>query len=148
MVGGAAAFKRHAAFGFWRQDVLPDPERPFRTRGPMGAKITGVLELPPDEVLLGYIRRAVELNERGAAPRARSKARPKPTPAVPPVLKAALRKNRKALAAFEGFPPSHRREYIEWITEAKREETRRRRLATILEWLSQGKPRHWKYVKR
>jgi uncharacterized protein YdeI (YjbR/CyaY-like superfamily) len=66
---------------------------------------------------------------------------------VPADLAAALRRNRKARASFEAFSPSHRREYIEWITEAKREETREKRLATTIEWLEEGKPRHWKYLK-
>ena len=66
---------------------------------------------------------------------------------VPADLAAALRRSRKAREAFAAFSPSHQREYIEWITEAKRAETRERRLATTIEWLEEGKPRHWKYAK-
>lgn len=145
MVGGFAAFKQHATFGFWRQDVLPDPNRLFKSKGPMGSgKLTDASQLPPERVLLAYMRRAVELNETGAPPRARPK--PKPPPKAPDFFLAALRKNKKALATFEGFPPSHKRDYVDWIVEARREETRERRIKAALEWLSQGKPRNWKYM--
>jgi uncharacterized protein YdeI (YjbR/CyaY-like superfamily) len=145
MVGGFAAFKAHATFGFWRQDVLPDPRGLFRSKGPMGARVTDAAQLPSDAVLLSYIRRAVKLNESGPPPRAKSK--PKPPVEVPDDVRAALRKNPKARAAFEAFPPSHRREYVEWIVEAKRDETRRKRLATALEWMAQGKSRNWRYER-
>jgi uncharacterized protein YdeI (YjbR/CyaY-like superfamily) len=146
MLGGAAAFKNHATFGFWRQDILPDPKGLFKSASPMGAKVTDVSQLPSDAVLLQYIRRAVDLNEKGAPPRA--KARPQPPPRMPADFQAALRKNKKALAVFEAFPPSHRKEYICWIVEAKQEETRKRRLATAVEWIAQGKPINWKYLKK
>jgi hypothetical protein len=66
---------------------------------------------------------------------------------VHPELKTALAKNRKARETFEGFSPSHRREYVEWIAEAKGDDTRKRRIATAIEWLSEGKPRNWKYMR-
>lgn len=144
MVGGVAAFKKHATFGFWRQDVLPDPDRLFRSSGPMGSgKLTDVSQLPSDRVLLSYIRGAVELNEKGAPPRAKSK--PKPPPKVPAYFLAALRKNRKALTTFEAFSPSQKRDYVDWIVQAKQEETRQRRIKTALEWMARGKPMNWKY---
>ena len=144
MVGGFAAFKHHVTFGFWRQDVLPDPKRLFKSKGPLGSgRVTDASQLPSDAVLLEYIRRAVGLNEKGAPPRA--KARSKPPVRVPEFFLAALRKNKKALATFEAFPPSHKREYVEWIAEAKQDETRERRLATAVEWMARGKSRNWKY---
>src|SRR5262245_55915369 len=143
MVGGFAGFKRHANFGFWRQDVLPDPQGIFTGSGPMANKVSDVSQLPPDDVLLSYIRAAVDLNEKGPPPRAKPKA--KPPVKVPPRFLAALKKNPKALSAFESFPPSHKREYIEWIVDAKREETRDRRMKTAIEWISKGKARNWKY---
>ncbi|HKS17008.1 MAG TPA: YdeI/OmpD-associated family protein [Planctomycetota bacterium] len=145
MVGGFAGFKAHAAFGFWRQDVLPDPEGLFKTRGAFGGKLTDVSQLPPDEIILQYIRRAVDLNEKGAP--ARFKAKPKPPLKVPPYFMTAIRKNKKALATFEKFPPSHKREYVEWVVEAKQDETRRKRLETAVAWMAEGKARHWKYEK-
>lgn len=145
MVGGFAGFKAHAAFGFWRQDVLPDPEGLFKTRGAFGGKLTDVSQLPPDEIILQYIRRAVDLNEKGAP--ARFKSKPKPPLKVPPYFMTAVRKNKKALATFEKFPPSHKREYVEWVVEAKQDETRQKRLETAVAWMAEGKSRNWKYEK-
>jgi hypothetical protein len=144
LLGGFAAFKHHASYGFWRQDVLPDPHGLFKSRGPMGSgRLTAGSQLPPDRVLLGYIRRAVLLNEAGPPPRKRR--RPKPLPPVPRDFLLALRKNRKALGIFEAFAPGQKREYLEWITEAKHRSTRERRLATAMGWIAEGKTRNWKY---
>ncbi len=145
LVGGFAGFKAHAVFGFWRQDVLPDPHGLFKARGPFGAKLTDVSQLPSDDVILQYIKRAVALNEKGAP--ARFKAKPKPPLKVPAYFMAAVRKNRKALAAYEAFPPSHKREYVEWVVEAKQEETRKKRLGKAIQWMTEGKSRNWKYEK-
>ncbi|KAF0245356.1 MAG: hypothetical protein FD180_1671 [Planctomycetota bacterium] len=151
MVCGVAAFKAHATFGFWRGAQLDDPKGILKAKGTasfMAEKFTDVSQLPPDGVLVDYVKRAVALNESGLkSPMSRAGKKPKPEAKVPPDLAAALKKNAKARAAFESFPPSHRREYIEWITEAKQEETRNRRLATTLEWLAKGKSRNWKYAK-
>jgi uncharacterized protein YdeI (YjbR/CyaY-like superfamily) len=91
------------------------------------------------------VKKAMELNEQGVkAPKRPSK--PKQPLSVPDYFTAALKKNKKALVAFDNFPPSHRREYVEWITDAKTEETRQRRLTQALEWMAEGKPRNWKYM--
>jgi uncharacterized protein YdeI (YjbR/CyaY-like superfamily) len=145
MVGGFAGFKAHAAFGFWRQDVLPEPQGLFKTRGAFGSKLTDVSQLPSDKVIVQYIKRAVALNEKGAP--ARFKSKPKPPLKVPAYFLAAVKKNRKAHETFSSFPPSHKREYVEWVNEAKQEETRQRRLETAIEWMAQGKARNWKYEK-
>ena len=146
MVGGFAGFKQHAAFGFWRQDVLPDPAGLFKSRGAFGGKLTDVSQLPSDEVVRQYISRAVKLNEKGAP--ARFKSKPKPPLKVPTYFMAAVRKNRKALAAYEAFPPSHKREYVEWVVEAKQDETRKKRLETAIAWMAEGKSRNWKYERK
>jgi hypothetical protein len=144
MLGGFAAFKHHASFGFWRQDVLPDPHGLFKSGGPTGSgRLTDASQLPPDRVLLEYIRRAVALNEAGPPPRKRR--RPKPPVPMPRDFRLALRKNRKALGNFEAFAPGQKREYLEWITEAKQSSTRERRLATAIGWIAEGKTRNWKY---
>jgi uncharacterized protein YdeI (YjbR/CyaY-like superfamily) len=96
--------------------------------------------------MIGHIKKAMELNEQSVQPK-RPPKHPKKPLRVPPYLLAALEKNRKARTTFESLPPSHKREYVEWITEAKREETRERRLATAMEWLSDGKAMNWKYAK-
>lgn len=130
------AFKRHCALIFWKGKLILGKERMKYRR------LTSLADLPADKALLGYIRKAVELNETGVKiPRPKSKAKV----AVPGYLLAALRKNKKALATFEAFSPSHKREYIEWIAEAKREETRVRRIETMLKLLARSKSLHWKY---
>jgi uncharacterized protein YdeI (YjbR/CyaY-like superfamily) len=144
-----AAFKQHATFGLWKASLLPDPRGLFAggDDSSMGrAKFADVSELPPDAVLVEYFRAAVALNEQGVKV-AKPKRKPKPEAKVPADLSAALKKNKKALATFEGFSPSHRREYVEWITEAKQEATRQKRVAQAVEWMAEGKSRHWKYQR-
>jgi uncharacterized protein YdeI (YjbR/CyaY-like superfamily) len=151
IVGSMAAFKQHASFGFWKGKLLRDPHELFRTVGDtsMAArKVTDVADLPADRVLLEYIREAVALNEQGVKVPAAKKPAGKKDIKIPDYFLAALKKDRKALAAFEAFSPSHKREYVEWVTEAKQETTRDQRLARAIEWMAEGKPRHWKYVKR
>lgn len=144
---GMAAFKRHASFGFWNHARVMGEEVERDGMGSYG-KMARLSDLPPKRQLLADIKKAMRLNEQGAkAPGPRKTTAPKPPPKTPPDLAAALalKKNAKARAAFEAFAPSHKREYIEWLTEAKREETRAKRLAQALEWLAEGKQRHWKY---
>ena len=138
VVAYSLAFKQHVRFGFWKQKLLDVPAA-MRSK-----KFRSVADLPPDAVLIRVIRAAVALNEAGAKlPRAPRKKRPPPK--APADLVAAFRKSAKAKAAFESFTPSQQREYVEWITEAKREETRSNRLEHSVQWMAQGKTRHWKY---
>ena len=147
VVANMAAFKQHASFGFWKRKLMADPAGLFPARGDSsmgGKKFRSLADLPPDSVLVRYIKAAVALNESGAkVPRPPRKKRPPPR--VPAELAAAFRKNAKARAAFDSFTPSQQREYVEWITEAKREATRRSRLEQSVLWMAQGKTRHWKY---
>lgn len=146
-----AAFQRHCAFGFWKASLLKDPDRILKPAGTeaMGhlGRITSVEELPPDKVMIRYIREAARLNEAGVRA-SRPKRAPARTVEVPPDLASALEKNGKARETFERFPPSHRREYVEWITEAKKPETRAARVATAVEWLALGRSRNWKYERK
>jgi uncharacterized protein YdeI (YjbR/CyaY-like superfamily) len=149
VVGSMAAFKAHAVFGFWKASLLPDPHGLLSVDGKTEmcrAKFTDVSELPSDKIVLEYMRAAVALNEQGVKVE-RPKREKKPEAEVPADLRTALQKNKKAKAAFDGFSPSHRREYVEWITEAKQEATRQKRIAQAIEWLAEGKPRHWKYQR-
>ena len=142
---GMAAFKEHATFGFWHQAMekeLGPLSRGAEAMGLLG-RITTVGDLPDDKTMLRFIKRAVELHDSGTP--LRPPPKPKPPAKVPADLAAALKKHKAAAATFENFSPSHRREYIEWIVEAKREETRRRRLDQAIEMLSEGKTRNWKY---
>ena len=145
-----AAFKEHCSFGIWNAPLLKDPEGilQVKDRNAMGHfdRITSVKDLPADKVILSYLKEAASLNAQGVKKPVAKKA-PKPELAVPAELAAALKKNKKAQAAFEGFSPSHRREYIEWIVEAKTDATRDKRVATTIEWLVEGKSRMWKYQK-
>jgi uncharacterized protein YdeI (YjbR/CyaY-like superfamily) len=137
-----AAFKGHCALIFWKRKLIFGKAALHGGgMGPFG-RLTSLADLPADKVLLGYLRKAVELNETGIkVPRPKSKAKI----VVPGYILAALRKNKKALATIEAFSPSHKREYIEWVTEAKLAETRARRLQKMIQMLAQGKSRHWKY---
>jgi len=150
MLCNMAAFKEHCAFGFWKASLLKDPNGilQVKDRNAMGHldRITSVKDLPPDKVLISYIREAAMLNKNNIKV-ARPKSSPKKELPVPKVLAAALKKNKTAASVFEGFSPSNRREYIEWLTEAKSEETLNKRLATTMEWLEEGKSRNWKYKK-
>ena len=107
--------------------------------------MTSVEELPPRKVLTAYIREAMALNAAGKKPR-KAPAKKRPAPRPPRDLLDALKAEPKALATFEGFPPSHKREYVAWVTEAKREVTRRKRIAQAVAWMAEGKPRNWKYM--
>ncbi|MCW5558137.1 MAG: YdeI/OmpD-associated family protein [Verrucomicrobiae bacterium] len=150
---GMAAFKRHCGFSFWKEKLLlaadwPDHARMKEALERVG-RITTLGDLPSDKILLACIQRAAELNEQGVRTPRPAKARSAKKPLdIPPGLAAALQRHPGARQAFENFSPSHRREYIEWIAEAKREETRARRIETTLAWLSEGKPRNWKYMSR
>lgn len=145
---GMAAFKAHCSFGFWKASLIfgADAEAEREAMGNFG-RITALSDLPSDKVLIAYVRKAVELNEAGVKSPTRSKPRKKEPVEVPDYLTVALKKNRKALAVFEAFRPSHQREYVEWLTEAKRDATRHQRLATAIEWMAEGKPRNWKYQR-
>ena len=146
LMGGMAAFKAHVSWGFWRQTELPDPHKILGREGMMGGgKLTTLSQLPPQRVLVNYVRAAARLNEAGPARRARKK--PRPPAKVPDYFLRVLRKNKQALKTFEGFSPSHKRDYVEWIAEARQEATRERRISTAIEWLAQGKSRNWKYER-
>lgn len=146
MLCAMASFKEHCTFGFWKGSLIVDQggAPAEKAMGQFG-RITSVRELPPKKVLAGYVKDAMRLNEEGVKVPRRAAAKPKQALTVPDDLAAALRRNKTAAVNFEAFSPSHRREYIEWITEAKREETRARRVETALEWLAEGKSRNWKY---
>ena len=142
-----AAFKAHVGFGFWKGALVlgrgtADDERAMGQFG----RITSVKDLPPKKELTALIKKAAKLNEEGV--KVEKKKAPRAELPVPPELAAALAKNKKARANFEAFPPSHRRDYNEWIGEAKREETRAARVKQAIEWIAEGKSRNWKYEKR
>jgi hypothetical protein len=145
---GMSAFKRHCAFGFWLGEmVLGAASTAAAGRDGMGqfGRITSLADLPGDKQLLTLIKKAVQLNDSGVKRPAAPRTAEKQALILPGCFTAALKKNKKALATFEAFSYSHKKEYVEWITEAKREETRQKRIETMLTWLAEGKSRNWKY---
>ena len=148
IVCSMAAFKQHCVFGFWKHALVVKDggDRSGDAMGSFG-RIESLSDLPSRKALAGYVREAVRLNEAGLKlPKATAPKHPK-THAMPEALRAGLAGNAKARAAFERLTPSQRYEYVEWIAEAKREDTRERRLAAALDWIAEGKTRHWKYQK-
>lgn len=152
MMCSMASFKQHCSFGFWKTAIMKDPEGLFTEKteamGSLG-RITSVKDLPADKILIAYIKEAVDLNEAGIKLPTVNKG--KSTPAAemeePDYFTKLLKANPESLKVWKAFAPSHRKEYLEWITEAKTEATRDKRMATTLEWLTEGKQRHWKYHK-
>jgi len=142
---GIAGFKQHCAMHFWKSGSIFAGEQARSAYGHLG-RLESLDDVPARKVLIGYIKKAAELNASGIKPPApRAKAK-RAALTVPEEFLAAMKKNKRALSTFDGFSPSHQREYVEWITEAKRDETRARRIAQAVEWLAEGKPRNWKYM--
>lgn len=146
-LAGMAGFKEHSAIHFWKSSLVLDKEdkQPRTAMGSFG-RITSIQDLPPRKKLVDYVRRAAQLNEQGI-----KIERPKPkknqTITAPPFMMTAIKKNKKSLATWQGFPYSKKKDYVDWVTEAKTDATRDRRLATTVEWLSEGKARNWKYER-
>jgi hypothetical protein len=141
-----AAFKQHCSFGFWHTLMREQAGRGAKSEDAMGqfGRITGLTDLPKDGALKALVRRAARLNASGV--KAPGTLRGKKMPLiVPEDFGAALRKNAKARATFKRFSRTHQREYVEWIEDAKRADTRARRLATAIDWLAQGKTKEWRY---
>jgi hypothetical protein len=142
---GMAAFKEHIRFGFWKSALL---DTGGDTRAGEGMTLYGsvksVEDLPSERKLIALVKQAAQLNEQGVKAPRPTKG-PKGPLKVPANFAAALKTNAKAKAVFDSFSQSHKREYVEWITEARQEATRQRRIATALEWLAEGKSRNWKY---
>jgi uncharacterized protein YdeI (YjbR/CyaY-like superfamily) len=144
MMCSMASFKQHCSFGFWNYKDIVGKE-PEEGAGSFG-KIASVKDLPSKKELTGYIRKAMALKDSGVK-KERPKSAPKPALKTPAYFAAALKKNAAACKHYDAFSPSARREYVEWITEAKTEATREKRIATAIEWLAEGKHRNWKYQK-
>ena len=147
-----AAFKQHATFGFWKYRLMDDPAGKLKEISNQGGeamgnlgRIKGVEDLPSDKVIIGFLKQAKDLNQKGIKLPPKKKILQKELK-VPDDLITALKKNKAAGKVFNQFPPSHKKEYVEWITEAKTETTRLKRLKTAIEWMEEGKSRNWKYM--
>ncbi|MDP4218963.1 MAG: YdeI/OmpD-associated family protein [Bacteroidota bacterium] len=152
MMCSMAAFKHHAVMGFPKAELMKDEKlrenaRSESAMGHMG-RLSNIKDLPSDRVIIAYIKEAMKLNEAGIKLSRTSKSKTQSELPLPDSLKAALKKNKKAMIVFDKFPPSHRKEYVLWITEAKTDETRQKRLDQALEWIAEGKPWNWKYMRK
>jgi uncharacterized protein YdeI (YjbR/CyaY-like superfamily) len=141
-----ASFKQHCAFGFWLGDLLKVETKNEKAMGDFG-RIVSLDGLPSDKEIARLIKTAMKLHDSGAKLPARAKPKESAPLEIPAPFMAALKKNKKALATFEAFPPSHKKEYVQWVVEAKAEDTKARRLAQAIEWMAEGKSRNWKYEK-
>jgi uncharacterized protein YdeI (YjbR/CyaY-like superfamily) len=151
MMCSMAAFKEHCAFGFWKATLMKDAHKFGRgndaAMGHLG-KITSLDQVPSDKTLLAYIKEAMKLNDDGVKLPPRQKVpNEKKVLVVPDYLKKALSKNKKAHQQFTAFSYSKKRDYIEYLTEARTEDTRVKRLSTAIEWIAEGKGRNWKYER-
>lgn len=146
-----AAFKEHCSMGFWKSALIEDKHgylQPIANEGgaAMGnfGRVESLKDLPSDKIMIDYFRQAKKLNDEGIKTvRKPSKRRQLE---APDYMLTAIEKNKRALATYENFSPSNQRDYIEWITEAKTETTRNKRLAEAIAWMAEGKPRNWKYM--
>jgi uncharacterized protein YdeI (YjbR/CyaY-like superfamily) len=138
-----ASFKQHCAFGFW----YAAGESANREAMGQYGRITSLADLPKEKDLVRQIKQAIKVHDGGVKPRTPKRPRETKELEVPDYLMAALKKNKKALATFQGFNYSNKKEYVEWLTEAETDATRKKRLETAIEWMSEGKLRNWKYLK-
>jgi len=149
MMCSMAAFKQHAVFGFWKAALMKDPvlvenARSEVSMGHLG-RLTSLKDLPSDKKMTAWIKEAMQLTDKGIKLPSKAKSTEKKELVIPDYFIKALSKNKKAKQVFENFAWSHKKEYLEWITEAKTEETRNKRMATALEWIAEGKGKNWKY---
>lgn len=151
MMCSMASFKEHCAFGFWKASLMKDKSlrKNAESQSSMGhlGKIMSMDDLPSEKKLTAYIREAAKLNETGVKVK-RTAPKEKKVLLIPDYFHAAVKRNKKAFAVFEAFSYSNKKEYVEWVVEAKTEETRESRLATTVEWLAEGKVRNWKYLAK
>jgi uncharacterized protein YdeI (YjbR/CyaY-like superfamily) len=140
-----AAFKEHAVFGFWRGKEVSGEQESASAMGQFG-RLTSIADLPDDAALDEMIRKAAALIDSGTrAPR--PVKHPKPELAMPDDLASALAASPAAQASYDAFPPSAKRDYVEWVLGAKQPATRAKRIAQAVEWMAEGKRRNWKYEK-
>jgi uncharacterized protein YdeI (YjbR/CyaY-like superfamily) len=145
MMCSMASFKAHCAFGFWKQSLMEEGSFPEKTAMGSFGRITSVKDLPDAKTMKALIREAMRLNDEGIKVKKPPMSQEKKELVVPTVLLEALARNDKAAETFNAFPYSCKKEYVEWITEAKTDATRDKRLATTIDWLNEGKRRNWKY---
>ncbi|HMS64959.1 MAG TPA: YdeI/OmpD-associated family protein [Ignavibacteria bacterium] len=151
MMCSMAAFKNHCAFGFWKASIMSDPDKilTIKERESMGhmGQIKSLADLPPDKIIIKYIKEAMRLNDEGIKLPSKAKSSEKKELIIPDFFTKILSKNKTAQKVFDDFSYSHKKEYVMWVTEAKTEDTKNKRMETAIEWLSEGKKKNWKYEK-
>lgn len=152
MLCSMAAFKEHAAFGFWKAALMKDPVlvETARSEVAMGhlGKIRSLKDLPSDKKLAAWIKEAMKLNDQGIKLPPIAKSADKKELVIPDYFLKSVKKNKAAWKTFDVFPYSQKKEYVMWVTEAKTEETRNRRLLSAIEMMAEGKHRNWKYERK
>jgi uncharacterized protein YdeI (YjbR/CyaY-like superfamily) len=143
LLGGMAAFKQHCAFGFWRHDLLAKEHPEFRSALAACGCLKTAADLPPMPMFRKLVAKAMEWNAKVA----RVPKRARPAIAMHPGFAQALAASKAAKRQFEAFAPSHRRDCLEWIADAKRDDTRHKRIEQAIEWIAEGKHRNWKYER-
>jgi uncharacterized protein YdeI (YjbR/CyaY-like superfamily) len=151
ILAGTAAFKEHAVFGFWNQELMSDPHGLFKApdtaMGSLG-RLTNLKDLPSDRIILSYIKESMRVIDSGAKRVPKHPPKERKALVIPDYLTKALKANAAARKHFEAFSPSKKKEYVEWLTEAKSEATREKRLEQAIEWIAEGKGRNWKYERK
>lgn len=146
-----ASFKQHCAFGFWKAKLMKDAQlmNNAEDESSMGhfGRITSLKELPSNKKIIGYLKEAKKLNDDGVKLPKKPAAKIKKEIVPPDYFLKLLMKNKRASDTFNAFSPSNKKEYVEWIVDAKTDETRTKRMKTAIEWMAEGKPRNWKYMK-
>ena len=148
VIASMGAFKTHAVFGFWKQDLIPGMNQYVKEKEAMGSwgRITSLDGIPPDTDIIEFVKVAARLNVEGIKSPRRT---PKPVVLnMPQDFMKEIRAHKKALETYENFSPSNKRDYADWINEAKSDETRMKRMETAIQWMEEGKPRMWKYMKK
>jgi uncharacterized protein YdeI (YjbR/CyaY-like superfamily) len=145
ILGIMAAFKAHAAFNLWRGSQVVDAKGAERQAMGQFGRMTSLADAPDPETIGAVVAKAMALADAGVKPLKTKTGAPRPPPEAPDDLRAALSANPAAAAAFDAFSPSSKRDYVEWVTEAKQAATREKRIAQAVEWMAEGKKRHWKY---
>lgn len=151
MMCSMASFKQHASFGFWKAPLMKDPvlKETAASEVAMGhlGKITSLKDLPSDKKITSWIKEAMKLNDDGVK-MVKTKQVKTTELVIPSYFTKALQKNKKALSCFESFSTSAKKEYVSWVDDAKSEDTRDKRIEQSIDWLAEGKPRNWKYMKK
>lgn len=147
LVCAMAAFKKHVTFSFFKGQLLNDNANiflPSDNSELASLKFTSLADIPQNDILTAYIQQAIALNTNSCIKKATAR-KDKNDLIIPDDLAAALATTPSAQSTFNDFSYSKQKDYLDWLTSAKRETTRATRLATTVQWLSEGKARHWKY---